>query len=149
MKNFIVVGIVAILLGGAYFLLHDSPEVAEFLDNNGGASGNELSAVASAISGRWQSTEDESFVREFRANGSIVDTYTGETVASSTGAWSVFTGNNPNAELPLEADTIYLAILMDNEPLYFSVEEADEDSLVLIYLNRGGTLEFERINNVQ
>ena len=78
------------------------------------------------------------------ASNSIEDRH-GDGVVSN-GVWSVFTATNPDVgKLPLEADTVYLAILAGDTPMYFKVAGISLRSLELAHLDRGGTLEFRRV----
>ena len=93
-------------------------------------------AVVQNIVGIWQSAEDAAFVREFITGGSAVDSYEGKSV--STGSWIVFT----------EASTPYLQMTMSGaqaDVLTFKVTKLTPESLELIYMDRGGVLQFNRI----
>lgn len=97
------------------------------------------------VTGTWQSVEDADFIRVIDANGAYADLHDGELI--SGGSWLTFTAESELAEFPypIEEDVTYLALLGEGDPLYFSIAEQTESRLVLIFLNRGGVLEFERI----
>lgn len=103
--------------------------------------------VSESISGKWQSTTDAKFVREFGASGAVTDWYEGESV--STGTFVAFTSDTAvNFPYPIEANTVYLKLTMAGtqaDELYFKVVKLTPESLQLIYLDRGGMLDFVAI----
>jgi len=102
---------------------------------------------AQDLVGRWQSDEDASFIREFRADGTVEDIYTQpDGPVSSSGDWEVFTAGTPpdGTAIPLEQGAVYLRIAMDGEQYYFRIAALSDDALQLIYLDRGGALNFSR-----
>ncbi len=102
--------------------------------------------VSESIVGRWMSTTDEKFVREFK-EGSVIDWYENEAV--STGTWRAFTQESaPEVSFPLESNTVYLELTMagtQEDKLYFKLVKLTPESLQLIYMDRGGMLEFVAI----
>lgn len=107
---------------------------------------SDAATVMSNIIGMWQSDEDPKFTREIRNDGTVVDGYEGE--EDSDGLWMVFTKEIPDTAYAgtIEDGAVYLSLAMsEEEKLYFKVVEADEDSLELIYLDRGNTLSFHRV----
>lgn len=101
-----------------------------------------------AIIGKWQSTQDSKFIREFANDGKVIDAYEGSEPDSS-GRWAIFTKAMPVDGIPgevvLEERAVYLSIgFPRSESLYFKISKIDSDNLELIYLNRGGVLSFTR-----
>lgn len=105
--------------------------------------GNLLSETTRTIVGTWKNTDDSDDVRIFQADGGILEEYNG--VESGKGAWSVFTGSNPQGEYPLEEGKVYLAILVGDTPQYFRVEGISSRILELSYLDKDEGLTFKRI----
>jgi len=97
------------------------------------------------IVGMWRSTDDAKFTREFHGNGGVVDRYEGDDRATSVGEWAIIA--DPTAEpvqLPVIKEATYLRIVFAEETLYYTVSELARDTLQLVFLDRGGALNFER-----
>src|SRR3989344_2307119 len=105
MNNKVVVGIVGVLAvaGGAYYLgtmrsQSAGPESQSVPVSGAENSGNEMvvandpsakmSPEAGRAVGKWRSTDDAKFTREFRADGTVTDLYEGDASATSNGTWS-------------------------------------------------------------
>lgn len=105
-----------------------------------------IAAVKENILGSWVSVDDEKFKREFKSDGTVIDSYDGEEATSSP--WMVFTSlSGLDTEFPQSPDIIYLQIITGTLPedtLYFSLSKLTGDELELIYMNRGGVLRFIR-----
>jgi len=111
------------------------------LGEGGGEPQDPSLAVRESIVGKWQSTDDENFTREFRSGGLAVDGYVGS--EDSTGTWEVFAADTgTETPFPQEEGAIYLKMVMDEEIFYFKVGVVTPDQLELIYLDRGGVLTF-------
>jgi len=106
----------------------------------------DLGVIEESIVGVWQSVDDENFVREFKEDGTVIDTYEEDEDATLVGQWFVLTdlSEEPPTVPSIEGAT-YLKILFAEEALYFSISQVGEQALQLIYLDRGGALTFERI----
>jgi len=111
-----------------------------------GSQPSAVQVVSESILGKWMSTTDEKFVREFKA-GAVIDWYENEAV--SQGTWKAFTQESaPELPYALEANTVYLELTMTGtqaDKLYFKLVKLTPESLQLIYLDRGGMLEFAAI----
>jgi len=109
--------------------------------------------VGESIMGKWQSTEDAKFVREFKAfsetslNGQVVDWYDGKQVSSGT--YVVFNADHAlQVAFPLMENKTYLQLTMQGtqeEKLNFSVNKLTPETLELTYMDRGGVLSFKAI----
>lgn len=100
--------------------------------------------VRESIQGEWQSVDDSSFTREFRADSTLIDSYVGS--ESTEGLWEVFTSDS-GLETPFEMQpgTVYLRITSNegaSEMLFFSINKLSPEELELTYLDRGGVLRF-------
>jgi hypothetical protein len=77
----------------------------------------------------------------------MADLYDGAITA--TGTWSAFTTDDqPNVAFPVAPHTVYLTLTtrdMPDEPLHFQVTKLTPDELSLIYMERGGTLSFTKV----
>ncbi|PIR85333.1 hypothetical protein COU15_01195 [Candidatus Kaiserbacteria bacterium CG10_big_fil_rev_8_21_14_0_10_45_20] len=146
-SKFIIVIIAVLVIGGAFWAwsTQDEKVVVENSSENEEMV-NEAPLAPDSLAGVWRSVEDPKFSRTFYENGGYVDLYEGEEV-STNGPWVAFTAENPVLGFPytLEPDVVYLELIDESGPLYFSIAELTEEKLVLIFLDRGGVLEFERI----
>lgn len=102
--------------------------------------------VSESIVAQWKSTEDPKFTREFTADA-VTDRYDGNVV--STGTWKVFTKVQPlDVAFPLLEDGVYLRLTMQGaqaEHVHFKVGKLTPETLELVYMDRGGTLTFSRV----
>lgn len=138
MKYFGLLLVVVAIVGGVYLLRAQevvAPEAEE------GTAATESSA---AFLGEWQSTEDAQFVRSFSEE--VYEDRYGDAVVG-TGQWRTFRGEDAPTDFsyPREDGVVYLTLGDGQETLSFSVAEHTRDTLVLIYLDRGGVLEFSRM----
>ncbi|MBI4094175.1 hypothetical protein HY417_04375 [Candidatus Kaiserbacteria bacterium] len=103
--------------------------------------------VSESIVGRWRSVEDNKFTREFKGDGTAVDTYEGASVTSGT--WKVFTKEKPlSVSFPLEENTVYVQMTMQGtqaDNLNFKLSKLTPEELELTYMDRGGVLRFTAI----
>jgi len=105
--------------------------------------------AGSPLVGVWQSTTDPNFTREFKADGTLVDAYAGQ--SPSEGQWFTFTkATAPATDItyPLETGATYIRVTdAENPPvvLDFKVVKLTSNSLELIYLGRGNILDFTRV----
>ncbi|XKT74597.1 MAG: hypothetical protein ACJKTH_00695 [Patescibacteria group bacterium UBA2163] len=153
MKNILIPIIAIIVVAGGFYLFANNPSEVSDEENQQvqqTTSENDETAMDSPLSigslaGVWQSTEDPNFVRTMYENGGYMDSYEGEEQAN--GPWVIFTAENAPEEFPYptEAGMVYLEMQDDSGPLYFAITELTRERLVLIYLNRGGALEFEKV----
>ena len=128
-----LIAILLILLAGAAFVFFGTKD--------------EIDVTRILLEGKWVSTEDAKFTREFKSDGTIIDEYEGS-APDTNGNWTLFTKEMPVEGFTgeLEDEPIYLAIAMpESEALYFKITKIDEGTLEMVYLNRGGTLSFTKI----
>ena len=154
MNKNVVIGIVVVLalivVGWWYWAMMMPQSAQETVLNpsdssNGVAVPNEQAAFE--ISGTWQSKDDARFVREFRADGTVVDSYEGDDSATIRGSWNFV--ENPaeeQASLPVVKDARVIKIQFLEEVMYFAITELSENDLSMIYLSGNGSLQFARVN---
>ena len=104
--------------------------------------------VTESIQGKWQSTQDAKSVREFKADGTMVDIYDGKVV--STNLFVVFTkANAPKmVAFPIEENTVYIQATekgTSEDTLNFKLVKLTPEELELVYMDRGGTLTYKLI----
>lgn len=114
----------------------------------GGSTQPDASLVVSeSIVGKWQSTDDAKFVREFKDGDRVVDWYDGKQVSS--GLFVAFEKKNaPKVAFPLVENRVYLQLTMTGsqaDTLTFSVNKLTPEELELTYLDRGGVLRFKAV----
>jgi len=99
--------------------------------------------------GQWQSSQDQNAYKVFKADGTAIERYAGEQPVETEGTWRLFRINDPvdSYQQPLDMDTTYLRIDDSDEQYHYSITTLDEDTLELIYLGRGGILQYQRVEN--
>lgn len=100
-----------------------------------------LIATQSMI-GKWRSTDDAQFVREFKADGTFIDWYGSKQTAK--GLWFAFTNENaPAVAFDMKDNTAYVQLAdSDGGVLYFQIIGMSPTALSMIYMDRGGVLNF-------
>lgn len=97
------------------------------------SAGKRAPGLAETLVGEWRSVEDVTFTRVFETGGNFYDTYQGDP-AGAPGTWEIATDGSEELRLSSEGDT-----------MRFRVMAVTEDSLTLVYLDRGNSLRFERV----
>ena len=101
------------------------------------------------MAGKWRSTDDAKAMVEIRADGTWIDSYTGEPSATATSHWLLFSGAKPPKEAAsetLDAKSTYLEVSdQDGGQLFYALEKVDAKSLELLYLDRGNELSYARV----
>lgn len=114
----------------------------------GGAKQDVSLIVSESIVGKWKSTSDAKFTREFKDNGTMIDYYDGKAV--STGSFKVFTSALPlKVSFPIETNAVYIQSTMtgsQSDTLNFKLGKLTPEELELIYMDRGGVNVFTRVN---
>ena len=143
-----ILGAVVIVLLAAYFAKITSE------DTQSPASGTQAPATQEGdpmMVGTWSSTDDAKFTREFKADGTIVDRYEGDDSATVTGTWMVVDPSKEPVELlgtPAEnlgGMTIIKTTWPNGLIMYFGLSSLTEIDLKLIYVGRGNTLSFKKV----
>ena len=104
--------------------------------------------VSESIVGKWQSTTDAKSVREFKADGTIIEWYDNKQVSS--GLWVAYTkANAPKmVAFPIDESSVYLQLTEKGtqaDTLDFKITKLTPESLELIYMTRGGALTYKHI----
>lgn len=99
------------------------------------------------LEGVWRATDDTRALREFRTDGTEIDSYVGDSNATATSTWRLFTSQNPDVSLqePLVDGVVYLKLTSGDGTLFFAVEYVTTRTLNLTYLGRGNTLSYTRV----
>lgn len=98
----------------------------------------------STIVGLWQSIEDSKFLRQFDAEGAMLDVYDNQVIAEYT--WKPFTKNNPVVtEYPLESGSVYIQVIGQGETSEIKVVSIATSSLELLYLGQSKISKFIRV----
>lgn len=119
----------------------------------GGAGFNEAvqqrdlgSIVSESIIGTWKSTQDPKFVRQFKSDGTVQDSYDGKVVTS--GKWQAFSSVKPLVvPFPVEKGVVYIQMTDGGQSgaLDFKVAKLTPESLELVYMERGGVNSFTKV----
>lgn len=97
--------------------------------------------VASGLVGTWHGTGETKFSREFKADGTYIDTYPGG--ATARGLWFAFTPKNaPQVSFPLEDNHVYLQLAAGGDVAYLTISTMTLSDLHLVYMDRPGILTF-------
>ncbi len=94
------------------------------------------------ILGAWQSTEDEKSTVVFKDDGTVVDIYEGEELASDN--WSLTVELDYN-----HTPSLHLTRTNEEEVFKYVIWELENEKLVMNYLNSGNTLEYMRVPEVE
>lgn len=153
----LTVGIAIIILAAiAYYVATNRTEPAMSGDLSSGMpapgyDGPEMEVVGQSdprMSGTWQSKEDAKFVREFRADGTFVDSYEGDASASMSGTWQVVDPTVVDVGVPAASLSGITVVQMNFEdgPMYFGVTLQSDSELALTnYSGRGNILTFTKV----
>lgn len=107
-----------------------------------------MNAEAGRAVGKWQSSDDAKFTREFREDGTVTDMYEGDASATANGTWSQVVDVSAEAfEFPAVGGATLLKLVFGSETYYFAISaDTTADKLVLIHLSgRGNILSFTRM----
>lgn len=111
-----------------------------------GAQADISSIVAESIQGTWKSADDAKFVRAFKSENIVVDSYGGK--ADATGTWKVFgKATAPKTSFPLEEGVAYAQLTIGSAPaeVYtYKIMKVTPEELELVYMERGNTLRFTK-----
>ena len=109
--------------------------------------------VGESIMGKWQSTTDAKFIREFKdfnettLTGNVSDWYDNE--VRSSGTYTAFTKEKPvTVPFPIEADGVYIQMTSQGTQtnnLNFKIVKLTPEELQLVYMDRGGVLQFKKV----
>ncbi len=102
-------------------------------------------AVRANIVGQWRSVQDPRFVREFRADGTLVDSYDDD--PSLPQQWKAFSKGAPvQSKIDLIEGQTYIEINDGTDSvLTFTVDKLTPESLEMMYLEAGRFHSYTRI----
>lgn len=94
------------------------------------------------VIGKWRSSDDAQFVREFKSDGTFIDWYGSRQTAK--GLWFAFTRDNaPATSFEMKDNVAYIQLAdSDGGVLYFQIIGMSPSALSMIYMDRGGVLNF-------
>lgn len=118
------------------------------LGEGGGVQQDVALIVSESIAGKWQSTDDAKFFREFTTDGHVTDSYEG--AEKTDGVWVAYSAENvpESVQFPVDENAVYLQLVMEgsqDDALNFKVAKLTPETLELIYMDRGGVLSFTRV----
>jgi len=154
MNKNVTIGIVVVLalliVGWWYWAMMMPKQESETLSPNPSESINGVAVPSEQasieLSGTWRSTDDARFIREFKSDGTVIDSYEGDEGATTQGSWNfVEDPSKEKAELPVVKDAHILKLQFPEEVLYFALIDLSDTNLTLSYLSRGNTLNFTRV----
>lgn len=154
MKYILWIVLVLVVLGGLYWYsshvssnLAVEPIQSSSSTDPGSVKQDAALIVSESIVGKWQSTDDAKFVREFKSGDVVVDSHDGKVV--SEGKWVAFTKANAplrSVAFPIDENAVYIQMTTSGteaDTLNFKVGKLTPEELELVYMERGGTLKFK------
>lgn len=149
MKILIGVLVIVLLVGLGYVVYSTSLDKAEEAPVTEDVTATKLSEndERALLIGVWKSDEDAKFTREFRENGQVIDRYeSDDTPLPTQGIWSIVTDPSVEpVEIAADLDTRLLKLEFPEETMYFGLASNTGTTLSLVYLGRGGVLNFTKI----
>jgi hypothetical protein len=104
-----------------------------------------------ALVGTWKSNDDANFTRMFGADGTVTDAYAGDATATETGTYAVVDPRKEPADAvgvpisSLTGMTLLKLTFPKSGVMYFGVSNVTGNSLQLVYIGRGNTLSFTKV----
>jgi hypothetical protein len=139
-KNYLVFSVVIVVLAVVAFFILLQEDVEEVdLQELREPEESEVSLVedySEEILGEWRSKDDKKSVVVFSEDGTFKSVYDEEELSS--GSWRI---EEERGEFDV---SFYLYQEVDEEVYEYEITNIDEESLSLIYLDRGNILEYER-----
>lgn len=138
-----VLFLTVVILGGSWWYYNGGVET---LGNQ--AQEETTDSIKGQLEGTWQSTQDRQAGKIFTAN-TVVDTYEGEDMSDPSN-WKLYMPSRAqDSEVTniIEGATAYIIVEVGAEQFQYAVLELTEDTLVLNYLARGNTLEYQRVES--
>lgn len=146
-KTIIVILFILVTVLGIYFFATATPKQASTPLPQPDSSEPTYEQSKNLLVGQWQSTQDPNAYKVFKADGTAMERYATEQTVETAGTWRLFSTNDPvdSYKQPLGTDTTYLRIDDSGEQYHYSITTLDENTLELIYLDRGGMLQYQRV----
>jgi hypothetical protein len=139
-KNYLVFSVVIVVLAVVAFFILLQEDVEEVdLQELREPEESEVSLVedySEEILGEWRNKDDKKSVVVFNEDGTFKSVYDEEELSS--GSWRI---EEERGEFDV---SFYLYQEVDEEVYEYEITNIDEESLSLIYLDRGNILEYER-----
>ena len=106
-----------------------------------------LQATSDDLLGLWRSDEERQVIREFKKDGSVVDTFAGGGESTTQeGEWSIFVGpGREPASVPLTKGVTYLKIVWPEEVSFLAIRDLTSGKLTLEYAGGGGKISFTKV----
>lgn len=107
-----------------------------------------IGSVENDIVGTWQSVDDPNYSITITSDGTWTDFYGTTTPAEETGSLTLFTSEDPSVgyQGSTTPGVVYLKVAEGKSTLYYSLTKLTEAHLQLLYLDRGNTLSFVKVN---
>lgn len=108
---------------------------------------DQIQAVQSLLTGRWQSTQDELSEREFIGDNQLREVYEGAQVGPMA-TWQLYSAadaQNAGFNTVFDDTLTYLTISNGTDVMHFAILDVTDTMLQLSYLERGNTLEYTKM----
>jgi hypothetical protein len=158
MKNAVLVIVAVVAAAGGYYVGYDvgfekgeNHEHADTMEQEIPEHGDDarLGAASTMLIGKWSSEDDRNFIREYKDDGTVIDSYgsvDGDVNTEAT--WELFTSNmNENVPFQLNNRDVYIMQTeKGGEKLYFRIISVTPDSLELMNMESAGAMRFGKMN---
>lgn len=158
MSRTLVIGAVIIILAGiAYYVGFGDGAPATSPDQNATStvSGDESDGVFTVVDpvmvGTWKSKEDAKFSREFKADGTVVDRYSGDASATATGTFVTIDPSKVEVPGVPKENLMGMTVIRtmwegEGAPMFFSINSMTDVELSMTNLSgRGNILMFTKV----
>lgn len=145
-KLLLVIGFIVVAGAAAYVGYQGS--LKEGAMNSKKPADPRITAAWDMMIGTWSSEDDRNFVREYKNDGTLTDSYASATGEAKTDAdWSLFTSDNADeVQFQLNNKDVYVKqVEKSGAVTYFRVESVTPTELGLINMTKGGGLRFGKM----
>ncbi len=107
-----------------------------------------ITAAWDMMIGTWSSEDDRNFIREYKNDGTLTDSYASATGEAKTDAdWSLFTSDNADeVQFQLNNKDVYVKqVEKSGAVTYFRIDSVTPTELGLINMTKGGGLRFGKM----
>ncbi len=146
-KLLLVIGFIVVAGAAAYVGYQSSPKDGAM--NQKKPADPRITAAWEMMIGTWSSEDDRNFIREYKNDGTLTDSYASAAGETKTDAdWSLFTSDNADegVEFQLNGKDVYVKqIEKSGAVTYFRIESVTPTELGLINMTKGGGLRFGKM----
>jgi hypothetical protein len=109
-----------------------------------------VTSTQEMLVGKWSSEDDRNFEREYKDDGTVVDsTGSVDGDVNTEASWSLFTAANAGTDVPFQMnnDDVYIKQTEEGGSVtYFRVTSVSPTELELVNMTKGGGMRFGKMN---